>query len=49
MKVRTCPECGSVDIQPYMGAVLGMQYKCKTCGYIGALIVERDVEKKFKK
>ena len=49
MKLKTCPQCGSADINLYMGGNLGMQYKCRTCGYIGALIVERDIVKKFKK
>jgi hypothetical protein len=32
-----------------MGLQTGMQYKCKTCGYIGPIVVERDIVKKFKK
>lgn len=49
MKIKTCPQCGSMNIHLYMGGALGVQYKCKTCGYIGPLIVERDIEKRFKK
>ncbi len=49
MRLKTCPECGSADISLYMGGSLGMQYRCKTCGYTGALIVESDIDKKFKK
>ena len=47
MKLRTCPSCGSARINLYMGAELGMLYKCETCGYIGPIIIEQDVEKKF--
>ncbi len=47
MKIRLCPTCGSADIHLYMGSQLGMQYQCLTCGYIGALVIEQDVEKKF--
>ncbi len=49
MKLKTCPQCGSKNITLYMGTQLGVQYQCKTCGYVGALVVESDVEKKFKK
>lgn len=50
MKLRTCPNCGSTDIGPdrLMG-ITGMRYKCNNCGYSGDVIVEQDVEKKFKK
>ncbi len=47
MKLKTCPSCGSANIKLYMGGQLGIQYKCETCGYIGPIIVEQDVEKKF--
>ncbi|MBI2142143.1 hypothetical protein HYU15_01480 [Candidatus Woesearchaeota archaeon] len=49
MKLRTCPSCGSANIKLYMGGQLGIQYKCETCGYTGALIIEQDIEKKFGK
>ncbi len=49
MKIRTCPSCGSIDIHLHLGGTTGMKYKCKTCGYIGPLIIERDVDKKFLK
>lgn len=40
---------GSINIHLYMGGELGIQYKCETCGYVGPLIVERDIDKKFGK
>ena len=50
MKLRTCPQCGSTSIalDRLMG-ITGSRYKCNTCGYTGDVIVEQDVEKRFKK
>mgnify|MGYP001570928233 FL=1 len=50
MKLKTCPQCGSADItlDRLMG-ITGAKYKCNTCGYSGDIIVEQDIEKKFKK
>ena len=45
IKVKTCPQCGSANIHLHMGAMTGVQYKCEMCGYIGALIVEQDIDK----
>lgn len=50
MKLKTCPQCGSTDISiDRMMGVTGVRYKCNTCGYSGDVIIEQDVEKKFKK
>ena len=50
MKLRTCPSCGSTDIQlDRLMGITGSRYKCNTCGYSGDIIAERDVEKTFKK
>lgn len=38
-----------MDIHLHLGGVTGMKYKCKTCGYVGPLIIERDIDKKFMK
>ncbi|MBN2566581.1 hypothetical protein JXB02_00675 [Candidatus Woesearchaeota archaeon] len=43
MRIRTCPNCGSTDIRPYMGFETGVQYRCGTCGYVGPIVVERDI------
>ena len=44
IKVKICPQCKSYNIILWMGGELGVQYKCKDCGYIGPLIIEKDVE-----
>ncbi len=50
MKLKTCPSCGSTDITlDNAWGVTGNRHKCKTCGYTGDIIIEQDVEKKFKK
>jgi len=37
-----CPSCGSADIFVETGGYTGMIYRCKRCGYRGALVVEVD-------
>ena len=39
---KSCPACGSDDITLWMGAKLGMIYKCKKCGYTGPVVIEED-------
>lgn len=47
MKLSTCPQCGSKNIK--MNVLIGVLYKCETCGYVGNFVVEQDVDRKFKK
>ena len=39
---KTCPACGSSEIDLWMGSSLGMIYKCRKCGYTGPVIIEED-------
>jgi len=39
-----CPVCGSADLYLEAGGYTGKLYHCKNCGYVGALIVEADLE-----
>ncbi len=41
VKILICPECNSTNVAYYMGGELGYQYRCKDCGYIGPLILEK--------
>ncbi|MBW3012917.1 hypothetical protein KY340_01810 [Candidatus Woesearchaeota archaeon] len=41
--IRRCPVCKSTDVMFYMGGQFG-QYKCKNCGYVGALVIEEEIE-----
>ena len=40
--VKRCPECRSAELELYMGGQFG-KYRCKSCGYIGALVLEQDM------
>jgi len=42
--VLTCPECGSADLYYETGLITGYKYHCKKCGYIGAFVIEKDLE-----
>jgi predicted RNA-binding Zn-ribbon protein involved in translation (DUF1610 family) len=37
-----CPVCGSTDLWAATGGYTGCIYRCKHCGYSGALVVEYD-------
>ncbi|HRD25839.1 MAG: hypothetical protein WBJ51_07680 [Methanoculleus sp.] len=39
-----CPVCNSTDVWPVTGGYIGFLYRCKRCGYRGALVVEYDRE-----
>ncbi|MFQ5620914.1 MAG: NAD(P)/FAD-dependent oxidoreductase, partial [Candidatus Nanoarchaeia archaeon] len=38
-----CPDCRSTEITLYMGGQFG-KYLCKSCGYVGPLILEKDAK-----
>ena len=44
-KVLRCPQCGGTNVTYETGLITGYKYHCKDCDYIGALIIEEDVEK----
>lgn len=37
-----CPRCNSKEIYAVAGGYGGYYYRCKKCGYAGALVVEYD-------
>lgn len=43
--VRTCPECGSTELVPEAGFMTGYKYHCQECDYVGALVIEQDVDR----
>lgn len=43
-KVLICPHCGGTDIYYEAGLITGYKYHCKNCDYIGAFIIEQDLE-----
>ena len=44
--VLTCPQCGSPDLYYEAALITGYKYHCKKCDYIGAFVVEKDVEER---
>jgi predicted RNA-binding Zn-ribbon protein involved in translation (DUF1610 family) len=42
--VLTCPQCGSADLYYEAGLITGYKYHCKNCGYIGAFVIEKDLD-----
>lgn len=43
-RVLTCPQCGSADLYYEAALITGYKYHCKNCGYIGAFVVEKELE-----
>ncbi|MGD0056723.1 MAG: TFIIB-type zinc ribbon-containing protein [Methanomassiliicoccales archaeon] len=43
-KVLVCPECGSPDLYYEAGLLTGYKYHCKRCDYIGAFVIEKDMD-----
>jgi len=42
--ILCCPVCQSTEVYEVIGGYGGHEYRCKHCGYRGALIVEIDEE-----
>jgi len=42
--VLTCPQCGSSDLYYEAALITGYKYHCKKCGYIGAFVIEKDLD-----
>ncbi|MFP4185487.1 MAG: hypothetical protein ACOCTN_00430 [Candidatus Natronoplasma sp.] len=42
--ILECPKCGSRKIFPEAGFITGYKYHCKDCDYVGALVMERDLD-----
>ncbi|MBI4095965.1 MAG: TFIIB-type zinc ribbon-containing protein [DPANN group archaeon] len=43
-KIQLCPICKSEDLAVWAGNVTG-EYLCKSCGYKGAFIIEKEVSR----
>jgi len=42
--IATSPECGSADVVYEAGMMTGQKYRCLKCGYIGAFVLEKEIE-----
>lgn len=49
IKVLTCPQCGSADLYYENALITGYKYHCKKCGYIGAFVIEKEIEEEAEK
>jgi len=45
MRTLFCPKCQGTNVIAYAGGIT-VTYKCLDCGYIGGLILEKDLIKK---
>ena len=49
MKIKACPACGSTDITfDRTAGITGNKWKCRTCDYVGDIILETDIDKQAK-
>jgi transposase-like protein len=42
--ILVCPLCGKSGLYYEAGLITGRKYHCKHCHYIGAFVVELDIE-----
>ena len=47
--VLVCPQCGSADLYYEAALITGYKYHCKKCGYIGAFVIEKDIDQENEK
>ncbi len=43
-KLLTCPECKGHDLYYETALITGYKYHCKDCDYIGAFVIEQELE-----
>ena len=44
VRVLECPQCHGSDLYYEAGLITGYKYHCKTCDYVGAFVIEREIE-----
>jgi len=44
LKTLVCPSCGGKEMYYEAGMIFGNMYHCKDCDYIGAFVVEKDIQ-----
>ena len=44
VRVLECPQCHGTDLYYEAALITGYKYHCKTCNYIGAFVIQREVE-----
>ncbi|HIH21866.1 MAG: hypothetical protein J4478_04795 [Candidatus Diapherotrites archaeon] len=41
---KACPNCNSTELELYQGGIMGWQYKCRKCGWIGLPLEKKTLE-----
>jgi len=44
VRVLECPQCHGTDLFYEAALITGYKYHCKTCNYIGAFVIEREID-----
>jgi transposase-like protein len=43
-KILICPHCGGSNLYYEAGLITGYKYHCKDCHYIGAFVIEKEID-----
>ena len=43
-RILFCPHCGSTEIYYEIGGITGQIYHCHKCDYVGALVIEEELD-----
>ena len=43
VRILECPQCHGTDLYYEAGLITGYKYHCKTCNYVGAFVIEREI------
>jgi len=44
VRILECPQCHGTDLYYEAGLITGYKYHCKACNYVGAFVIEREIE-----
>jgi transposase-like protein len=44
VRILECPHCHGSDLYYEAGLITGYKYHCKSCDYVGAFVIEREIE-----
>lgn len=44
VRVLVCPQCRGTDLYYEAGLITGYKYHCKSCNYVGAFVIEVEMD-----
>lgn len=44
VRILICPQCRSTDMYYEAGLITGYKYRCKRCNYVGAFVIEQEID-----